>query len=197
MIRYYTLFFKLFSLKKSSLELYAEDVASLAVHSMVCPACRSKGNCAAHSSYKRTLIDLKDSKVVYDRVEIKRVRCKSCGHTHAILPDYIVPYTTYSLLFILRVLCAHFLGSKTVEQLCLRYHISPSMLYQWKALFLVHKEIWLGVLENDRTTPTGFIEQLRSLPSYSEDFGRQFYQKAARSFLQSHRDAACSRHAVF
>ncbi len=197
MIRYYTLFCKLFSLKKSSLELYAEKAATPAVHSIVCPGCCSKGNCAVHSSYKRTLIDIKDGKVVYDRVEIKRVRCKSRGHTHAILPDYIVPYTTYSLLFILRVLCTHFLGLETVEQLCLRYHISPSMLYQWKALFLEHKKIWLGVLENDRTAPGRFIQQLRSWPSYSEDFGRQFYQKAARSFLQRHRDAARSRHAVF
>ncbi len=45
------------------------------------------------------MIDIEDGKVVYGNVEIKRVQCKSCGHTHAILPDYIVPY---GLLFILR-----------------------------------------------------------------------------------------------
>ena len=117
-----------------------------------------------HARYTRSLIDFEDGKVVYGAVEIKRVRCASCGHTHAILPDYIIPYTTYSLPFILRVLCAHFLGSETVEQLCLRFSISPSMLYQWKTLFLVHREIWLGVLEDGRIAPGRFVQRLFSLP---------------------------------
>lgn len=164
---------------------------------MVCPACGSKGNCIPHAGYKRSLINFEGGKVVYGCVKIKRVRCASCGHTHAILPDYIIPYTTYNLLFILRVLCAHFLGSETVEQLCRRFSISSSMLYQWKALFLAHKEIWLGVLEDSRTTPGRFVQRLFSLPDYSNDFGRPFYQKAARSFLQRHRDAAFFRHAAF
>lgn len=143
------------------------------------------------------MIDLEGGKVVYHVVEIKRVQCASCGHTHAILPDSIIPYTTYSLVFILRVLAAHFLGLKPVEQLCHRFSISPSMLYQWKALFLTHKEIWLGVLEDDQTSPGRFIRELFSLPNYSNDFGGPFYQKAAHSFLQRHREAAFSRHAVF
>lgn len=135
--------------------------------------------------------------MVYRRMEIQRVRCGSCGHSHAILPDDIIPYTTYSLLFILRVLAGHFLKLGTVEQLCKRYAISPSMLYHWKALFLAHKEIWLGVLKNDQTAPAGFMGGLLSLPDYSHDFGRLFYQKAARSFLQCHRDAAFFCGAVF
>lgn len=165
--------------------------------SLACPACGSRGNCVPHGRYRRSVIDFEGGKAVYSVVEIKRVRCTSCGHTHAILPDRIVPYTTYSLLFILRVLASHFLGSGSVEQLCLQYSISASMLYQWKALFLAHKEIWLGVLEDMETAPGMFIRRLLGLSSYSGEFGRPFYQKAARSFLQRHRDAACFRHAVF
>lgn len=164
---------------------------------MTCPVCKSRGNCAGHGSYTRSVIDFEGGRTVYRRVEIKRVRCGSCGHTHAILPDCIIPYSTYSLLFILRVLCAHFLGLGTVEQLCRRYAISPSMLYQWKGLFLEHKEIWLGVLKNAETTSAEFLRWLLTLSSYSSDFGKPFWRKAARSFLQGHRDAACFRHAVF
>ena len=133
MIRHWALVCKLFSLKKSSLELYAQYAARPVGQGLACPVCGSKGNCVPHGSYKRVLIDVEHGKVSYGSVEIKRVRCKSCGHTHAILPDYIVPYATYSLLFILRVLAAHVLGSETVEQLCRRYGISPSMLYEWEA----------------------------------------------------------------
>lgn len=197
MIRYWTLLCKLFSLKKSSLELCAQDAACPAERSLACPACGSRGNCVPHGSYRRTLIDMEQGKVHYGSVEIRRVRCKSCGHTHAILPDYIVPYTTYSLLFILRVLAAHFLGLETVEQLCRRCGISPSMLYQWKALFLEHKRLWLGVLKDAETTCAQFIRQLLDLPGYSDEFGRPFYRKTTFSFLQRHKDAAIFRHAVF
>lgn len=164
---------------------------------MVCPVCASRGNCAPHAGYTRSLIEYEGGKVVYRRVRIRRVRCGSCKHTHAILPDCIVPYSTYSLLFILRVLAEYFLGLRTVEQLCRRYAISASMLYQWKALFLEHKAVWLGVLRDLETTPAGFIRQLLALPRYSSDFGKPFWRKAARSFLQGHRDAACFRRAVF
>ena len=164
---------------------------------MVCPACGSRGNCVPHGGYKRSLIDMEHGKVTYGSVEIKRVRCKSCGHTHALLPDYIVPYAAYSLLFILRVLCTYFLGRETVEQLCQRYEISPSMLYEWKALFREHKGLWLGALKDAETAAADFIRRLLNLPSYSLDFSRPFYGKTAFSFLQRHKNAALFRHAVF
>ena len=197
MIRHWALVCKLFSLKKSSLELYAQYAARPVGQGLACPVCGSKGNCVPHGSYKRVLIDVEHGKVSYGSVEIKRVRCKSCGHTHAILPDYIVPYATYSLLFILRVLAAHILGPETVEQLCRRYGISPSMLYEWEALFQTHKKLWLGVLEDQETSSTEFIRRLLALPSYSNDFSRLFYQKITVSFLQRHKNAAFFRHAVF
>ena len=197
MIRHWVLVCKLFSLKKSSLELYAQYAARPVGQGLACPVCGSKGNCVPHGSYKRVLIDVEHGKVSYGSVEIKRMRCKSCGHTHAILPDYIVPYATYSLLFILRVLAVHTLGSETVEQLCRRYGISPSMLYEWEALFQTHKKLWLGVLEDQETSSAELIHRLLVLPSYSNDFSRLFYQKTTVSFLQRHKNAAFFRHAVF
>ena len=179
------------------MEIYAQYAAIEAGRGMACPSCGSRGNCVPHGSYRRSLIEWECGRVEYGSVEIKRVRCGSCGHTHAILPDYIIPYTTYSLPFILRVLAAHFLGIETVEQLCRRYEISPSMLYEWKALFHKHKRLWLGILEDTETKPVQFIRQLLGLPSYSEDFGKPFYGKTAFSFLQRHKAAAHFRHAVF
>lgn len=150
-----------------------------------------------HAEYQRSLIDLDGGKVVYATITVKRVRCKSCGHTHAVVPDYIIPYTTYSLLFILRVLAAYFLGTRTVETLCRRFCITPSMLYQWKSVFLKDLEIWLGVLAAAETGPVNFIGQLFAMPSYAACFGIPFFSITARSFLQVHQDAAFYRHAVF
>lgn len=136
MIRQHKLFCKLFSTKISTKGICAEDAAFWECGTMVCPVCASRRNCVPHGGYTRSLIEYEGGKVVYGRVQIRRVRCGSCGHTHAILPDHIVPYSTYSLQFILQVLAEYFLGLRTVEQLCRRYAISASMLYQWKALFL-------------------------------------------------------------
>lgn len=185
------MFCKLFCGKKSN------HISTLAEGRLISPSCGSLGNSGRHGRYTRSVIDYEKGRVVYRKMEVERVRCGSCGHTHAILPDEIIPYSTYSLRFILRVLAAYYLGSKTVEELCRRYSISVSMLYEWKRLFLEHKEMWLGVLEDEGTDPSSFIRRLFTLTDYSTEFGKPFYIKTARSFLQRHRNAARFRHAVF
>lgn len=134
---------------------------------------------------------------MYGKVRIRRVQCESCGHTHAIIPDYFIPYCTYSLLFVLRVLGEYFVRIRTVERICRRYNITPSMLYSWKRVFEEHKEMWLGVLANAEQTGGAFIRWLVEEPNYSERFGEAFFKKAVRSFLQRHRETARYRHAVF
>ena len=75
--------------------------------------------------------------------------------------------------------------------------LSYLLLYEWKALFLTHKKLWLGALKDAETDSAQFIRQLMNLPGYSDDFGRPFYRKTTFSFLQRHKDAAFFRHAVF
>ena len=191
------MFCKLFSAKKGIEKTRAENRGPQRDQHQECPSCGSRGNCVPHGKYTRSVIEYEAGKAVYRSVEIRRVRCGSCGHTHAVLPDHIIPYSTYSLLFILQVLAGYFLGLETVEELCRRYSISVSMLYEWKALFLEHKELWQGVLENRETSPGAFIRRLLGLPSYSSDFSEPFFLKTARSFLQRHKDAAYCRYAVF
>ncbi len=76
-----------------------------------------------------------------------------------------------------------FLAGSTVAQICDKYEICTSTLYAWKALFLEHKRIWLGLLE-DTATPTekflGFLsdEGLRGRL-------RQFFIIANRSLFQN------------
>ena len=144
MIREKRLFCKLIKIKKSSQQLYAEEKYLHAKRAQVCPVCGRRGSWQAHGQYERSIIDYESGRVVYGRVKIRRVRCESCGHTHAIIPDYIIPYCTYSLLFVLRVLGEYFLMKRTVEGICRRYNITPSMVYSWKGIFEEHKEIWLG-----------------------------------------------------
>ncbi|HBK52428.1 DUF6431 domain-containing protein, partial [Syntrophomonas wolfei] len=71
-------------------------------------------------------------------VIIIRYKCDSCGHTHALLPEFLIPYRSYSLLFILAVLKDYCL---TIEKISEKYGIAASTIYTWKALFLKNKKI--------------------------------------------------------
>lgn len=85
-----------------------------------------------------------------------RVFCDSCMHAHAVLPDVIVPYSSYSLLFILFILGEYFAGLHTLEQLCERFDVSAKQFHKWLALWNSHKEQWLGMLDASETDNNDF-----------------------------------------
>lgn len=80
------------------------------------------------------------------------------GHTHAALSGSLVPYRSYFLRFILRVLQCYFLHRKTVAVFCEAAGISPSILYEWKKLFLRQKSLWLGMLSDMEESAASFLE---------------------------------------
>ena len=63
-----------------------------------------------------------------------------------------------------------------------KYMIATSTLYAWKCLFLTHKKLWLGILEDATTEPLTFLSSLPSLTT-SEELAI-FFQTHAQSFLQ-------------
>lgn len=112
-------------------------------------------------------MELEDGEPVTHTVTVQRYRCGSCGHTHALLSSALVPYSSYSLRFILSVLRAYFLRTDTVAGICERVGIAISTLYRWKKLFLTHKQLWLGVLEamhRDHWTTAAFSTSWMGLP---------------------------------
>ena len=160
MIREKRLYCKLIKIKKSARQLYEAEKRLCASSRQACPMCGCRGRWLAHGQYEGSVIDYESGRVVYGRMKIRRVRCESWGHTHAVIPDYIIPYSTYSLFFVLRVLGEYFLRKRAVERICSRYNITPSMLYSWKGVFEEHKEIWLGVLAGAEQTGGDFIRWL-------------------------------------
>ena len=160
MIRKFSLFCKLIRIKTSSDSLFSSFMDSYSHTMQRCPSCHSKGNLIPHGSYQRNIIAFTNGKTTYHKISVRRFKCQSCGHTHAILPDIIVPYAQYSLFFLLRVLGEYFLHLKTVSEICHIYAITPSMLYRWKALFLCHRADWLPLLERLETSSFSFLIQL-------------------------------------
>lgn len=157
-----------------------------------CPSCGAKGRCRVYASYKRYIVDLSDGKVVCERILIKRVIC-TCGHTHAILPDFIVPYIQYSLpfiLYILRIWFSHAMTAKKIEE---NYGVCYKVLRRWTGLYGGHKDLWLGRVRSGQVSPVNFLDDLLVRDPFS-GFTRGFYMKTLYSFLQSHANPANCRH---
>lgn len=152
-----------------------------------CPCCKSKGCCIIHSYYKRSIIDFSNGEIVKHSVSIMRVICKSCGATHAILPDSIIPYNSYSIFFILEVLTDYYKNSVSVKNLCQHYDISLKLLYKWIRLFKNHKQHWLGVTESTEISDFEFLSSLIITDDFSS-FTKKFILQFSFSFLQSHKN---------
>ena len=162
-------------------------MASFRPETEACPICGSSGNCHVHAYYGRRIIDFIHGKPVIQEITVLRLVCESCWHTHAVLPDMIIPYSGYGLFFILRVLAEAFLGRSSVEDLCERFCITRNQFYKWKQIFSQHKQEWLGMLEHSETSGLDFLLGIVRLPEYSL-FSCSFTDKTAYSFLQTHRN---------
>lgn len=152
-----------------------------------CPICGSTGNCHIHDYYGRSIIDFKAGRQDKSHLCVLRVFCDSCQHAHAILPDIIIPYYSYSLFFILRILGEFFAGLYTIEQLCERFGISQNLLCKWLGLWKSHKKDWLGLLSDAETSDFAFLKHLAVSDGFSS-FSMEFIRMTSHSFLQSHRN---------
>lgn len=187
MIRKNLLLCKLIRIKTSSKSLFDSYMGQFQPELETCPICGSTGNCHIHDYYGRSIIDFKAGRKQTENLCIMRVFCDSCEHAHAVLPDIIVPYSSYSLFFILFILGEYFAGLHTIEQLCERFDVSQKQFNKWLALWMAHKEQWLGMLEASETDNAAFYRRLILLDSYSA-FSMDFIRLTAHAFLQSHRN---------
>ncbi len=170
----------------------------------VCPNCGCRGKCIPFGTYERTALDYDRDKreVVEARIEVTRVLCESCSTeehrvTHAILTDAIVPYSPYSLLFILNVLYYRLCLKRKLKDICEQFMIHVVQIYRWEKLLKQHMREWLGVLEALELKPGAFLERLFHLENYSWEFADPFLRRTTVSFLQNHVNPANCRYPRF
>lgn len=122
--------FKYFSQKS-----YDEFIENINFNQLTC-VCSIKGQLIRHASYKRS-IKTPDGLIT---LKILRVKCKSCGKTHAIFPKSIVPYSRISLFDHVSIILTHISGksfepimmeNENIEEGNIRYVIKQYLRY-WK-----------------------------------------------------------------
>ena len=147
---------------------------------MVCPACGAKGRCSGIGAYSRMLITVSDGKRREKSVDIPRVICQSCHHTHALLPDVLIPYGSYTLRFILHVLELYQTRTEPVAKLCESWAISVSTLYSWIHSFLDQHNLWFRAIEHILWITRAAFERIRA----TDEFPSIFRERFRFSFLQ-------------
>lgn len=183
MIRETAIVIKLNQLNISDQQLFDHAISSFKTSKCSCPGCGALGHMSYFSSYRRDLISVSEGKRVEASLTVPRFRCISCGRTHAILPDVLIPFSSYSLRFIIAVLLEYLQHKRTVADLCEHWEISVSTLYGWIHLFLDHYNSWCRSLDRILWISHGAVSAVCGTDSFPSLFCSQF----RFSFLQRHK----------
>jgi len=108
MIQFFIKFCKSFYQRK-----YDKFTNSLNFFSLKCAKCKSVGCCSRHGYYTRNIVTDEGKQLI----EILRVRCKHCKRTHALLPNWIVPYSQILLFDHIKIIRL-FEAGKTTHEIC-------------------------------------------------------------------------------
>lgn len=177
--------------KKSGFDIISNAINSVDLIDVICPTCGQKGGCRPLASYSRYLVDFEEGMPVYRQIQVPRLIC-SCGHSHAILPDPIIPYKQYSLFYILLVLAVYYCHILTVRQICDTYMITERTLYRWASIYNEHRRDWQGLLDSTKSDIKKSILELVKKDPYSS-FAIYFIKTTGRSLLQTHANPANCR----
>ena len=104
------------------------------IYRNVCPCCHAKGKLVKYGTYERNISVLVDNEVENYRVSIQRVICTSCNHTHALLPNFIVPYKIMAIFSIAQIVKRASISS--AYKLAETINLSVQMIYSYIAIVL-------------------------------------------------------------
>jgi transposase-like protein len=164
--------------------IFRGAIKTFKYHNERCPSCRAVGKLFLYGDYSRDLVSHDGKNVIESVIKPPRFKCKSCGVTHALLPDIIIPHSPYSLRFILTVLVAYFERNTTVQAVCDFYGIAVSTLYAWRDRLLEHKDLLLGMLTSQKEPAQTFLQGLLNSIRISEQLSN-FFSLYAFSFMQN------------
>ena len=164
--------------------LFEQAVKNIDLNDCPCPSCTRKGSFRKITPYRRSMISVRDGRRTEVFVSVPRVICKACGHTQSILPDILIPFSSYSVRFVITVLTEYDSKVYTVTGLCDKWQISVSTLYTWIHLFQEHAEDWFMSLSSVFRAIKDMLSQISLVCS----FPLRFRMTAGFFFLQNSAD---------
>lgn len=117
---------------------------------LTCPTCGAPAT-AFHKDgdYERDFICYEEGTPVFHKIVIHCIECNSCGHSHALEPSVIVPYSSYSIGFLLQVIHAKIVGRfSTVLELCEHFQIAIATYYRILKKYMLDSLLLEKLLED-------------------------------------------------
>lgn len=163
-----------------------EEGSSLFSDAPACPSCgASKDRYCRNGSYLRQFVCYTDGSPCDHLISVRSLKCTSCLHSHALLPSVIVPYSSYSLGFLLALLYARITRQfPNVPSLCQHFGISESTFYRIRKRFLLDFRWLLAALRSFLDDP-GLLDILDpGSPFLLHAALSVFFLSTGHSFLQ-------------
>ena len=155
-------------------------------------SCYRCSNCFAPSekyvnngTYDRHFTHMEGDSVVDSLITIQVKQCSSCQHSHALLQYLIIPYSSFSLGFIVTLLYSK-LSNKfsSINEICAHFDISQRTYYR-----IMHRLMQdYHALSKTMSQYSKLLEIISSLYSSSHERLKQllknFFEFAGHSFMQ-------------
>ena len=142
------------------------------------PKCHSH-NLIRWGYYERNAIYFSNNSNVFECniLKIQRVRCKSCGKTHALLPFGIIPYKQFTDEVISKVL--YELTFNTLSNVLDKYTISQSVIKNWCIQYNKFHKANINTLiqfHNSEKSLTIFLSNIINKIHYIDNYKKCFMQ---------------------
>lgn len=124
--------FSSYSERNSYIQSLMPDITD--IHRNICPCCHAKNKLIKYGKYERNISILVNDTVENYRLSVQRVICNSCNHTHALLPNFIVPYKIMALFSIAKIVQRASISS--AYKLAEAINLSVQMIYTYIAIVL-------------------------------------------------------------
>lgn len=143
-----------------------------------CPNCHSH-DLIRWGYYERNVIFFSNNEFNIDSsiIKIQRIRCKSCGKTHALLPFGIIPYKQFTDEIISKIL--YELTNDTLENVSNKYLIDQSIIKKWCYQYNKFHSSRVNTLikyHNSKSSLTKFLNQFINKLNYIKKYNLCFMQ---------------------
>ena len=143
-----------------------------------CPNCHSH-NLIRWGTYERNVIFFSNNNNILESniLKIQRIRCKSCGKTHALLPFGIIPYKQFTDEVISKIL--YELTYNTLENTSNKYLIDQYIIKRWYYQYNTFHKSRVNILINEHNIKNSlrkFIGILINKFNYIDNYNLCFMQ---------------------
>ena len=147
--------------------------------SFKCPLCKKEHTLSFHKTYERNIIFHLFNYEIVAKIKLIVLECSYCKeynkdiqHYHAVIPDYIFPYHTYSSNIIMNCLIEHYLNKLIIKEVIEQANISHQLYYKWLNEFNKYSLISSIILQ----TKNEIKEILQEIENRLEELQRNFYK---------------------